>query len=148
MAYPIELRQRVVDKSAQGVTQPQIAEALAVSLGWVNKILQCHAIHGTLVPPRKKPGRAPKLQEEHHILLREWIARDPSLTLAQLAQAMEDHMGVAVNPTNVFHALKAMGFSYKKNSHTRRTATTRHPTAPKRMARPRRKHTGPELGLS
>lgn len=40
MTYPRELRERVIAKDAEGDTQPEIAEEVSVSLGWVNKILQ------------------------------------------------------------------------------------------------------------
>lgn len=115
MTYPRELRERVIAKDAEGNTQPEIAEELSVSLGWVNKILQCYAQHGDVFPPRKKPGRQPKLSEQDRKFLLELVNESPDLTLAQFAEKMSAHLGVTVNQVNVFDALKAMGYSHKKN---------------------------------
>lgn len=41
MTYPLELRKRVLAKHEEGLTQGEIAEELAVSKGWVNKVLHC-----------------------------------------------------------------------------------------------------------
>ena len=114
MPYPRELRQRVIDKHAQGDAQAEIAETLEVSVGWVNKIIQCFAAHGRLFPPRKKTGPKPKLGEHHRALIQEWLSGQPELTLAQLAEKMEDRIGVPVNQTNIHDALKAMGYTHKK----------------------------------
>jgi DNA-directed RNA polymerase specialized sigma24 family protein len=35
MTYPKELRERVISKDADGDTQAEIAEELAVSVGWI-----------------------------------------------------------------------------------------------------------------
>ena len=48
MAYPRELRQRVLDKDEDGLTQLEIAEELSVSQSWVNKILKIYALYGEL----------------------------------------------------------------------------------------------------
>ena len=124
MAYPLELRKRVLAKKAQGATQTKIAADLAVSLGWVNKVLQCHAAHGALIPPRRKPGRAPKLKPQHLTLLREWLTEHPELTLAQLAEKMAEQIHGPVNTSNIFQALKTLGYTYKKNDRTRRARTS------------------------
>ncbi len=42
MVYPKELRQRVIEKDAEGLTQTEIAEELSVSQSWVNKILKMY----------------------------------------------------------------------------------------------------------
>lgn len=125
MAYPIELRRRVIEKEAEGLTQGEIAEELSVSRGWVNKISQCYSLHGELFPPRKKMGRPAKLSEADRRLLREWVDENPNLTLAQFARKMTDHLGVEVNHANIFDALKAMGYSHKKNDRAKRTAPPR-----------------------
>ena len=114
MPYPRELRQRVIDKYSKGDAQTEIAETLEVSTGWVNKIIQCFATHGQLFPPRKKTGPIPKLGEPHRVLIREWLAVQPELTLAQLAGKMEEHIGFPVNKTNIHDALKDMGYTRKK----------------------------------
>jgi len=132
MPYPRELRQRVVDQSAEGNTQAEIAESLCVSVGWVNKVLQCFAVHGQLFLPRtKKPGRVSKLGEKQYALLRKWLTERPELTLGQLAEKMEENLGVPVNHTNIHDALRVMGYTHKKNGRSgRATAGGRKAAAP------------------
>jgi Transposase and inactivated derivatives len=115
MTYPKELRERVIVKNAAGDTQPEIAEELAVSLGWVNKVLQCYATYGELFPPRKKMGRPRKFSEHALDFLRQLVDAEPDLTLGQFAERMSEHLGIAVNQVNIFDALKALGYSHKKN---------------------------------
>ena len=86
MLYPSELRQRVIDKHAQGDAQAEIAETLEVNMGWVNKIIRCFAAHGLLFPPQKKTGPKPKLGKHHRALIQEWLSKQPELTLAQRAK--------------------------------------------------------------
>jgi len=115
MAYPRELRQRVIDKNEDGLTQTEIAEELSVSQSWVNKILRIYAQYGELFPPREKPGPKPKLGENERRLLAAWLAENHDLTLARLADRMTEETGKTVNSVNVFTALRAMGYSHKKN---------------------------------
>jgi Transposase and inactivated derivatives len=115
MTYPLELRQRVMEKETDGLSQSEIAEELSVSAGWVNKVLRCYATHGTLFPPRKKTGPRPKLSEQDREVLRKLVSDDSDQTLAQLAERMTALMGKTVNSVNIFTALKAMGYSHKKN---------------------------------
>jgi transposase len=116
MAYPIELRQRVIEKDDEGLTQSEIADDLSVSLGWVNKVLQCYRKFGVLMLPGKKPGPKPKLDEKARELLLGWVDHDPDLTLHGLAEKMSGHIGKKVNAVNIFSALKAKGYSHKKNA--------------------------------
>ena len=126
MTYPKELRERVIAKDAEGATQPEIAEELAVSLGWVNKILQCYAQFGVLFPPRKKMGRPPKLSEKDKRFLQDLVKEQPDLTLEQYAGKMTERLGISVSIGNIFNALQAMKYSLKKNGRSKRTASTRH----------------------
>ncbi|MCD8349767.1 MAG: hypothetical protein LUC93_04055 [Planctomycetaceae bacterium] len=114
MTYPIELRKRALAKNEEGLTQGEIAEELAVSKGWVNKVLQCYGTYGELFPPRKKTGRPSKLTEQDRELLRTWVNEAPNLTLAQFAAKMTAHIGVDITQWNIFTYFKAMGFSHKK----------------------------------
>ena len=93
MTYPLELRQRVMEKETDGLSQSEIAEELSVSAGWVNKVLRCYATHGTLFPPRKKTGPRPKLSEQDREVLRKLVSDDSDQTLAQLAKP-DAHIGM------------------------------------------------------
>lgn len=115
MTYPMELRKRVLAKDEEGLSQGEIAEELAVSKSWVNKVLQCYATYGVLFPPRKKMGRPSKFTEQDRELLCKWVSENPNLTLAQFAAKMTDHLGVDITQWNIFTNLKAMGYSHKKN---------------------------------
>ena len=126
MTYPIELRQRVLVKDEEGLSQGEIAEDLAVSKSWVNKILRCYSTYGELFPPRKKMGRPSKFTEQDREMLRTWVSENPNLTLAQFAAKMTAHLGVDITQWNIFTNLKAMGYSHKKNCCAKRTEPSRH----------------------
>jgi len=121
MAYPIELRQRVVEKEAKGLAQAKIAEELSVSVGWVNKILRCYAAYGEFFPPRKKTGPRPKLTEKDREALVKWITEDPDQTLDTLTQRMAAYIGETISLASISKTLKAMGYSRKKNGFAKRT---------------------------
>lgn len=126
MAYPKELRERVLAKDEEGLSQGEIAEELAVSKSWVNKVLQCYATYGELFPPRKKMGRPSKFTEQDRELLCTWVSENPNLTLAQFAAKMTAHLGVDITQWNIFTNLKAMGYSHKKNYCAKRAEPPRH----------------------
>jgi transposase len=125
MPYPKELRERVISKDADGDTQAEIAEELAVSVGWVNKVLRCYATHGVLFPPRGKTGRPRKFTEEARTFLRELANGNPDLTLAAFAERMSEHLGIPVSYANIFDEFKFMGYSHKKNGNPKRAASSR-----------------------
>ena len=115
MAYPKELRQRVIEKDAEGLTQTEIAEELSVSQSWVSKILKIYVQYGEFFPPRAKSGPRPKLGEHERQLLVAWLDENHSQTLSQLAHRMTAETGKKINLVNIFTALKSIGYSHKKN---------------------------------
>ena len=112
-AYPQELRSRVVAAVEQGeLTIVDIANVFSVGLTFVKKMLRLHRA-GEDLAPRHGGGPTPLLQEPEQALLREAVAKQPDVTLAELQTQLETR-GKQVSVPTLCRALQALGLPRKK----------------------------------
>ncbi len=114
-AYPQELRSRVVAAVEQGeLTIVDIARVFSVGLTFVKKMLRLHRA-GEDLAPRHGGGPTPGLQEPERALLREAVAKQPDVTLAELQTHLET-VGKQVSVPTLSRALQALGLPRKKKA--------------------------------
>ena len=112
MALSIDLRERIISAFEQGeLNRRQIAERFDVSYGAVCKLVKLWTETGSIEPRYGNcTGRPPKIGPEKKEKLRDLLAKQPDLTLAELrTQADLDCTLEAI-----CIALKKMELTYKK----------------------------------
>jgi transposase len=114
MAYPMEFRVAVANAYDDCESSDEVAEMFNCSASWVRRLIQRRREDGSLAPrPLKLPNNnkldGPDLQR-----LRELIAGQPDMTLAELAAALNNKVSV---PT-VWRATQALNLPLKKKRST------------------------------
>ena len=115
-AYPLELRQRIVDAVDRGVgSVPQVARLFRVAVNSVYNLLRLRAETGSLRPRPNPGGQRPAIPPERYDELRRLVAEQPDLTLAQI----RDRLGLDCSEAAVCRTLKKLELTRKKNRCTR-----------------------------
>ena len=123
-AYSIDLRERVAAAYATGeFTIPQVASRFAVSVSFVNKLLQRQRHSGSVAALPRRGGAAPRLQEADRQRLSACVAAQPDATLAELGQQLVAAGGPAIGQTVLWQTLQALGWRRKKRVCTPPSAT-------------------------
>ena len=126
MAYAMEFREAVARAYDECGSSIEVAEQFNCSESWVRRLIQRRRETGSLAPRPPKLPHNNKLDEKDLKRLQELIRRTPDMTLAELAEALDDKVSV---PT-VWRATQALGLPLKKSpcmppSRTARTLSKR-----------------------
>ena len=115
-AYSVDLRQRIVDAVASGLTIAQAAERFTVGTTTVKRYQLRLRTSGSLAAT-PVPGRAPKIKPEQHDALRTLVDSRSDWTLASLAEAWQKETGAAsaVTVSVMSDTLRRMKITYKKS---------------------------------
>jgi transposase len=114
MAYAMEFREAVARAYDECSSSIEVAEQFACSESWVRRLIQRRRESGSLAPrPMQLPDNN-KLDEDDFEQLRKLIQETPDMTLAELAEALDDKVSV---PT-VWRATQALGLVFKKSPST------------------------------
>jgi transposase len=110
-AYPLELRQRILDAVERGVgSAPRVARLFCVAVHTVSNLQQLRAQTGALQPRPNPGGRPPAIPPQRHDEIRQLRAAQPDLTLAQI----RDRLGLDCSEAAVCRTLKKLGLTRKK----------------------------------
>jgi len=118
--YSMDLRDRVLAACDAGTGTRAVARRFAVSESWVRRLKQRRREAGETAPRPPRNRRAPKLAP-HLGRLRELVAAEPDLTLAELRA----RLGVAVSLGTLWAAVAGLGLTVKKKSAGRPSRTGR-----------------------
>jgi transposase len=114
--YPTELRSRVVAAVEQGeLTIGEVAQVFSVGVTFVKRMLRLQRA-GEDLAPRHSGGSAPKLTESDRELLRETVARDPDVTLAECQTVLSERGSGGVSVPTICRALQQLELPRKKKS--------------------------------
>jgi transposase len=93
-AYPMRLRERMIQLYDQGNQTHEIAEMLGTCRSGTRRIKQIHRERKTLEPRCSKTGPKSGLTDQRAGQLRELVAADPDATREELRQRMQIDVGV------------------------------------------------------
>src|SRR5687768_9420443 len=111
MAYAMEFREAVARAYDECGSSIEVAEQFDCSESWVRRLIQRRRQTGSLAPlPMQLPDNK-KLDDDDLERLRTLIRRTPDMTLAELAEALDNKVSV---PT-VWRATQALGLLLKKS---------------------------------
>lgn len=125
-AYSNDLRRKLLEAHEQGQgTLEELAEEYRVSLGFAKKISAALRRTGRMERTAWRHGRpnqvTPLVQER----LREWLRRQPDLTLGELQRQLREQMQVTVSIPRVWVVLRQMKLRLKKSRSMPRSKTHR-----------------------
>lgn len=117
-AYSMDLRERVLADSDDGMGTRAIARKYRVSESWVRRLKQRRRETGEVAPRPPRNRRPPKLAAQAD-RIRELVAATPDLTLREL----RERLGVTVALATLWAAVRAAGLTLKKRSSGRPSKT-------------------------
>jgi len=118
----LDLRERIVAAyDAKEGTREEVAKRFKVSLGMVKKLLAQRTRTGDLGSRHRFSGRKARLMPEHGSKLKQLIAQEPDLTLAELKARLDLSCTVAA----VHWVVTRLGLTYKKRRSMRPNKTGR-----------------------
>jgi len=119
-----DLRQRIIAARERGEGTGEVCKRFRVSRKSVERFWRQHQQTGQCLPKKIGGYRRSRLAE-HDRALQRWIEAQPDLTLAELRQRCGDQLQVSIGLTALWHRLRRLGLSYKKNDARRRTRPAR-----------------------
>ena len=121
MAYAMEFRRAVARAYDECGSSIEVAEQFQCSESWVRRLKQRERETGSLAPRPPKQPDTRKLSDDDLEQLRTLIARQPDLTLAELAAQLNRKVSV---PT-IWRATQRLGLPIKKKRETPASRTAR-----------------------
>src|SRR5471032_2354090 len=112
--YSEDLRGRVVGAGQDGATIPETAEQLGVSISSVVRFRRLHRETGS-VSPAKFGGYKEFALAAHEELVRQLVAEQPDITLAELGVRLEKK-NVMVGKSSISRFLHHLKLTFKKKS--------------------------------
>lgn len=115
-----DLRQRIVAARERGEGTGDVCKRFGVSRKSVERFWKQHCLTGHCQPKQVGGYRRSRL-EKHDRTLDRWITDQPDLTLNELQNRCRERLKVTIGVSALWHRLKRLGLSYKKNDARRRT---------------------------
>jgi transposase len=120
--YSEDLRARIVGTGQDGATIPETAEQLGVSISSVVRFRRLHRETGS-ISPAKFGGYKGYALATHEELVRQLVAEQPDITLAEL-KALLAKEKVTVGQSSISRFLHHLNLRFKKKSAGRRAGPT------------------------
>lgn len=119
-AYSNDLRRKLLEAYERNEgSLAELADRFSVSLGWAKKISAHKTRTGRVErEPGKPRGPASKITGEIQQQLREWIAAQADLTLAELQLRLYQTRRLEVSLSRLWTVLKNLGMRLKKSRST------------------------------
>lgn len=115
MSYSLDLRERAVVATQQGMTVPQAAAVFQVSIATIERWRRL-ARETRDLRPRTSPGRPRAIPVEQEADLVAQLQAQPDATLAEHCQRWQVTHGVAMSPATMCRTLQRLGWTLKKSA--------------------------------
>jgi transposase len=112
-SYSEDLRKKIVAAVERGMSKSETARLFGVSLSSVKRYVGM-ASSGEALAPKKRPGRAPKVDQSTKRLLDEDMKERPAATITERIRFLESVTGKRLSYSTIRRALKRLGWSRKK----------------------------------
>lgn len=114
-AYDLDLRERIVEAKAEGMSIAQTAKSFKVSCASVKRFVRLERETGSL-KAKRRPGKQPHLGDEALGVLEKQVRAHNELSLAEHCQKLEQTLGLQVSVTTMHRSLGRLGITRKKDS--------------------------------
>jgi transposase len=119
-----DLRQRIIAARERGEGAGEVCKRFGVSRKSVERFWNEHRRTGQCLP-KKIGGYRPSRLVPHDRRIERWIQAQPDLSLAELQQRCLDQLEISIGITALWHRLRRLGLSFKKNDARRRAGPAR-----------------------
>jgi transposase len=119
-----DLRQRIIAARERGGGTGEVCQRFGVSRKSVERFWNQHRRTGQCLPKPTGGYRRSRLAP-HDRRLQRWIEVQPDLSLVELQARCLARLGVSIGLTALWHRLRRLGLSYKKNDARRRASPSR-----------------------
>jgi transposase len=119
-----DLRNRIIAARERGEGTGEVCKRFGVSPKSVERFWNEHRRTGQCLP-KKVGGYRPSRLAPHDRRLQRWIEVQPDLSLAELRQRCRDQLDISIGITALWHRLRSLGLSFKKNDARRRARSAR-----------------------
>jgi len=119
-----DLRERIIAAREGGEGTGEVCKRFGVSRKSVERFWNAYCRTGQCLPKPIGGYRRSRLAP-HDRRLRRWIETRPDLSLGELQQCCLAQLGVSIGITALWHRLRRLGLSYKKNDARRRARPAR-----------------------
>lgn len=125
-ALSLDLRRRIITawQNREG-SWDELAERFSVGVASVNRLVRQFRTTKSLEPLAHGGGTPHKIGPKELALLRRFLEERSDLTNDELADALLQEAGVSVSAATTGRAVHRLGFTRKKKSRSRRSATGR-----------------------
>src|SRR3712207_670679 len=114
-AYPLELRQRIVEAVDQQLgTIEEVASIFQVHSSYIYKLLRQCRERDDLAPLPHGGGARAKLEAADRRVVAELVAAQPDATLAELCQGIEKKTRVRISLSTIWRWLAELALTRKK----------------------------------
>ena len=117
--YSEDLRVRIIAGKKAGESSAKVAERLRVHVRTVERYWERYGEKGHCRPEKIGGHRRSRLAG-HEKTVELWIKAEPSLSLEKLCARCQKQLKVTLTVSAMWHRLKALGLSFKKNDARRR----------------------------
>ena len=122
-SYSEDLRHKIVAAVERGMPKTQAARLFDVSLSSVKRYARM-ARQGDSLAPKKRAGRAPKVDEKVKKLLDQDMKERPAATIAERISFLESITGERLSYSTIWRLLKRLGWSRKKGAWVQQKETS------------------------
>ena len=119
-AYSDDLRERVVLEVGEGVSRREAARRFRVSASSAIRWAERHEETGS-VSPKPRGGHSRSPLEAHAAWLLELVAKEPDLTLEEIAERVSQALGVETTKSSIDRFYVRRAISFKKKPARQRT---------------------------
>ncbi len=119
-----DLRRRIVREREKGAGVGEVAKRFGVSRSSVERFWRQHQKSGHCRPQKIGGYRHSRLEGQDR-LLRRWLTAQVDITLREMQQRCQEHLGVQIGLNALWHRIDRLGLSYKKNDARRRARAAR-----------------------
>ena len=115
-AFSLAVRRRIIELYQSGLDTEDIAQIMACSAAGARRVWQRYREQGVVAPRPHGGGQTPKLDEERRRrVLGELMAQRPDAFCREIAEELEQRLGVRICRQTVGRWLGEMGLTRKKS---------------------------------
>jgi transposase len=118
-----DLRRRIIEARQAGAGSVEVSERFRVSRRSVARLFGQYERSGELRPKKIGGYRRSRLQR-HSKTLSRWLEKQADITLVELCERCRKELGVTIGINALWHQLRKLGLSFKKNDARRRAEPT------------------------
>src|ERR1700744_219282 len=119
-----DLRKRIIAARERGDGTGEVCQRFGVSRRSVERFWKAHCSTGQCLPKKVGGYRRSRLAD-HDQMLQRWIEAKPDLSLVELQHRCQARLHISIGITALWHRLRRLGLSYKKNDARRRARPAR-----------------------